>query len=187
MPAGRKDALVETATEMFHRNGFHATGIDRILAEAGIAKMTLYKHFRSKEELIVAGLERRSEEYRTWLRTGVEERARSAKKRLLAVFDLVAESLTKDGDRGCIFVNACAEYGDRSHPVHQAAAAHKAAVHSYFQELAQTAGAVDATALADQVMLLTEGATAIGQVSGPEAATRHLRKAAKQLIKHAGI
>lgn len=187
MQANRKDALVETATELFYRNGFHATGIDRILVESGVAKMTLYKHFRSKEDLIVAGLEKRGGEVRARLRSDVEGRARSAKKRLLAVFDVVAESLADDGFCGCLFINACAEYGDRAHPVHQAASQHKAAVRQFFEELAVVAGAEDAAVLADQMMLLTEGATVVAQVSGPELAARHLRKAAKQLIKHAGI
>ena len=73
----RRDELVETALDLFYRNGFHATGIDRILAEAGVAKMTLYKHFRSKDDLIVAALERRDERFRAWFQGTVEREARS--------------------------------------------------------------------------------------------------------------
>ena len=70
----RRDHLVETAIRLFNRDGFHATGIDTILSEAGVAKMTLYKHFKSKDDLIVAALRRRDERWMTWFRGELKRR-----------------------------------------------------------------------------------------------------------------
>ena len=75
MASLRRDHLVATALALFSKHGYHATGIDRILAESGVAKMTLYKHFRSKDELILAALRRRDEEFRRWLQAEIESRA----------------------------------------------------------------------------------------------------------------
>ncbi|MCP4245656.1 MAG: helix-turn-helix transcriptional regulator, partial [bacterium] len=67
MAVSKKDQLVSVALDLFCRHGFHATGIDTIVAEAGVAKMTLYKHFRSKEDLVVAALELQDRRSREWL------------------------------------------------------------------------------------------------------------------------
>ena len=75
MAVSKRDQLVDAALELFYRNGFNATGIDKIIAEAGVAKMTLYKHFKSKEELIQAALRRRDEKIQVWLMRYVEDHA----------------------------------------------------------------------------------------------------------------
>ena len=87
MAVSRRDHLVDTALEMFCRDGFHATGIDKILAHAGVAKMTLYNHFRSKDELILAALRRRDEKFRNWFMRAVERLGKTPRNRLLAIFD----------------------------------------------------------------------------------------------------
>ena len=84
MAPSRRDHLVDTALELFIRDGFHATGIDKILAESGVAKMTLYKHFKSKDELILSALRRRDERFRNWFMRAVESRAQAPRQRLLA-------------------------------------------------------------------------------------------------------
>ena len=88
MASRRRDHLVDIALDLFSRDGFHATGIDKILAESGVAKMTLYKHFRSKDELILAALRRRDERFRNWFMRTVERRADTPRERLLAMFDV---------------------------------------------------------------------------------------------------
>ena len=89
MASTRRDHLVDTALKLFARGGFHATGIDTILAEAGVAKMTLYNHFRSKEELILAVLRRRDELFRNWFVKRVEQQADQPRQRLIAMFDVL--------------------------------------------------------------------------------------------------
>ncbi len=110
MAVSRRDHLVDTALEMFCRDGFHATGIDKILAQAGVAKMTLYNHFRSKDELILAVLRRRDERFRRAFVRAVERRASAPRDRLLAIFDALGEWFCRNDFTGCTFINASAEY-----------------------------------------------------------------------------
>lgn len=187
MAMSRKDHLVETALDLFYRHGFHATGIDRILAESGVAKMTLYKHFSSKDDLILAVLRLRDERFREWFQAAVESRARSPRKRLIAVFDVLEEWFSADGFQGDMFIHAAAEYGNPAHPIHVAAADHKAAMRRYLQSLASAAGARDPDALADQLALLIEGAVVAAHVAGDMRSARHARRIAKVLLKNAGL
>jgi AcrR family transcriptional regulator len=184
MRPSRSDHLVQTALQLFMSDGFHATGIDAILAEAGCAKMTLYNHFKSKNELIVAALERRDRAWREWLQEAVERRASSPRDRMLAIFVALEEWYRRDF-RGCAFINASAEYSRRNHPIHRAAARHKAQVHRYVCGLAASAGAAAPRVLADQLCLLIEGATVLAQVTGDATQARKARRAAATLIKGA--
>ena len=183
MPASnRRDHLVETALTLFASEGFHATGIDRILAEAGVAKMTLYKHFRSKDDLIVAALRLRSERFQEDLAREVERRARRPVTRLLAMFDVLGDWFRSRDFAGCTLVNASAEFGDPSHPAHAAAAEHKRRVGRYVRDLAETAGARDPGRLSEQLILLLEGATVLAQVCGTCDAATRAKEAARTLI-----
>ena len=136
MARGKREELVETALALFGREGFHATGIDRILAEAGVAKMTLYHHFRSKDELILAALRLRDERFRNDFMRRVEKNADDPAERLLAIFDVFAEMFREGGATGCTFINACAEYADPDSPIHRAAAEHKRLFVEYVWALA---------------------------------------------------
>ncbi len=177
MAASRRDHLVNTALEMFCRDGFHATGIDKILAEAGVAKMTIYNHFRSKDELILAVLRRRDERFRHWFVRAVE--------RLLAIFDGLEEWFGRPDFTGCTFINAAAEYTAQHDPIHAFSAEHKRLVEGYVRELAQAAEAADPETLAGSLMLLIEGAIALAHVTGTSDWARHARAAAEVLIADA--
>ena len=134
MPRNKREELVETALDLFMREGFHATGIDRILAEAGVAKMTLYHHFRSKDELILAALRLRDERFRNEFMRRVEKSGDDPALRLHAIFDVLGEMFDAKTSRGCTFINACAEYGDRDSAIHCIAAEHKRLVVKRFVE-----------------------------------------------------
>lgn len=182
MASLRRDHLVGTALALFSKHGYHATGIDRILAESGVAKMTLYKHFRSKDELILAVLRRRDEEFCRWFQAEVEARAATPRERILAVFD-VLETWFKDPDfNGCCFIHAAGEYARKDDPVHLAAAEHKARIQSYLRELAQTAGAASADDVSRQLMLLVDGAIVAAHVSGDVIGARSARNLAEALL-----
>ena len=183
--ASRRDILVETALDLFYRDGFHATGIDRVLAEAGVAKMTLYKHFRSKDELIVAALRLHDRRFREWFVVAVESRAKKPRKRLLAIFSVLAEWMNGDSFQGCAFAKAAAEYGDPANPIHRAGVEHKRYMLYFIVEQARAAGARNPRKLANGLMLLVEGAIATAQVTGDRDAADHARKAAKVLLADA--
>lgn len=176
MPKSRRDDLVDTALKLFYAGGFNATGIDKILAESGVAKMTLYKHFRSKDELILAVLHRRDEQFRNWLMGEMEKAAPDPRGRLLAMFDALGvwfsgRAFKGMGFYGCAFINAAGEFGDHTHPAHRAAAEHKRSIVDYLERLCSEAGAPEPRHLAEQLALLKEGAIATAHVRGmPEAA-----------------
>jgi AcrR family transcriptional regulator len=185
MAVSRRDHLVDTALALFQRDGIGATGIDRILAEAGVAKMTLYNHFRSKDELVLAALRRSSERFRRAFARTVERRSADPRGRLLAVFDVLEDWFAGRAFRGCLFVNAAAEYRERDHPVHMVAAEHKRATLAYLRQLAAAAGARDADALAYALVLLMEGAIAMAHVAGSAEAAGRARDAAASLVDDA--
>ena len=166
MPISRREQLVETALNVFNRDGFHAAGIDRILAEAGVAKMTLYNHFRSKDDLIIAALRRRDEEFRHWFPRKVEARTTDPVERLYAMFDVLGEWFEAPNFRGCNFINAAAEYGDHASPIHAAVAEHKRLFEGYIARLTAAAGAPQPDRLARSLMLLMEGAIVIAHNTG---------------------
>lgn len=185
MPASPRERLIDTALELFNRQGYRATGIDGLLAEAGCAKMTLYNQFGSKEGLIRAALEARDSRWRTWLRNRVEALAASPRERLLAVFDALEEWFRRPEFRGCLFAKAAAEYPELADPVHRAAARHQRELLAYLRGLAADAGARRPAPLARALMLLVQGAITVTQVNGPVGAAETARRAAEALIAEA--
>ena len=185
MPASRRDQLVATALEIFCRDGFHATGIDKIIAAAGVAKMTLYNHFKSKDELILATLRRRYEDFRNWFMRRVEALARTPHQRLLVIFDVLAEWFRGSGFTGCMFINASAEYNDAEHPIHCSAAEHKRLVLNYIEAQTTALGAPDPATLAREIMLLMEGAIVLAHVANDDRAAATAKNAANKLIEDA--
>ncbi len=185
MARSRREQLVDTALDLFSREGYHATGIDRILAEAGVAKMTLYNHFKSKDELILAALRRRDEEFRNWFMRDVEQRARTPRARLLAVFDSLGAWFDNPKFSGCSFINAAAEFGSPDDPIHGACAEHQHLVLGYLTALARAAGAKDPDGLAEGLMLLMEGAIVMRHVACRRDAAKKARAAAQVLVDQA--
>lgn len=185
MTATPRDRLVETALTLFNQYGFHATGIDRIIAESGVAKMTLYKHFRSKEELILAVLRHRDESFRQWLKAAVERRAESPRQRLLAVFEVLGQWHSENDFHGCPFTKAAFEFDEHSNPIHRSAAEHIERIGGYIQSLAEQAGARDPRQLAAQLLLLyTAAATSMQFFKSVELA-HQARRAAESLVREA--
>ena len=188
-PSPARDRLVETATRLFNEGGYHATGIDRILADAGVAKMTLYNNFPSKDDLIVEVLRRRGEGFRAWLREWVTRSgAASSRDRLLSVFDAQAV-WHQNGPagpglpfRGCVFVRASGEYPSGDSAIHQAAAANKQAVIDLLVELASDLAVPDPQDLAEQLGFLIEGATVAALTRGRTDAAGRAKRSAAILI-----
>ncbi len=185
MASSRREHLVETALKLFSKEGYHATGIDKILAAAGVAKMTLYNHFKSKDELILAALRRRDEHFRNWFMRAVERRGKTPRARLLAVFDALDEWFQVPEFTGCNFINASAEFQKPDDPIHVACAEHKRLIQGYLRELAEAAGATDPGALAEELMLLVEGAIVMRFTACQRNAAKTARKAAEPLIARA--
>ena len=183
--ATARDRLIDTAIALFNRHGFHATGVDRIVAVAKVAKKTLYAHFPSKEDLILAALSRKRAAFADKFLPSVLATSDQPRERLLGLFEL-AKSWFGDADfYGCLFVNAAVEYSEASHPINACAREFKTLLRGFAREQAALGGAVDPDTLADQIALLFEGATTVAQVSArPDAATT-AKGIAAQLIDQA--
>ncbi len=181
-PSAKREALVDTAAALFARQGYRAVGIDTVLAEAGVAKMTLYKHFRSKEELIAAVLEQRSQAIRTSLAGHIAATAGGPRQRLLAVFDWLERAVRSPEFHGCLFIKAASEYPAGEDLPRQAAEAFKADCHQVLAGLCREAGAADPDGLARQLQLLLEGALVMAFLQRHPQAAGDARRAAEILL-----
>lgn len=182
MPSNRKQHLVETALKLFYQEGFHSTGIDKILAESGVAKMTLYKYFPSKDDLIRAVLEERDRKFREWFFGRVEEKGGTPRQKLEAVFDVLGEWIQGDDFRGCMFINAAAEFSSKDEAISQVAAEHKVAMCDYLAKLVEEAGLRQPEQLAYQLSLLVEGAIVMGHVCRDVEAAQKAKAAGLALL-----
>ncbi|MBL9204949.1 MAG: TetR/AcrR family transcriptional regulator [Opitutaceae bacterium] len=179
----KREHLMATAWRLFYRDGFRAVGIDTILAEAGVAKMTLYHHFASKEELIVALLEKRDRELRASIVATVDAAGKSPAKRLLAVFDWLEAWFGSADFNGCIFIRALSEYPEATHAIHRTAWNHKEAVKQMLAQLGEEAGARNPAALAETLSLLIDGAIVAAHGTRETGSARSARATAAALLK----
>ncbi len=180
--AEKKYHLVEVATNLFNKHGYNGVGIDRIIAESGIAKTTLYRHFKTKEDLIVAVLAKKDAEFRAALRQFVEAGGADPTQRLLLTFDFLEHWINDDEFYGCPFMSASSEFNDKRSPVFQEARMHKKLVLAYFEELARAAEHPEPERLAIELNLLQEGAVAVAQITGDPTIARHARSTAQHWI-----
>jgi AcrR family transcriptional regulator len=176
-----RERILETAQRLFYRDGFRAVGIDTIIAEAGVAKMSLYRHFASKDDLIVAYLEKSNAEYWNWLDSAVAD-IEDPKEKLIGMFEAIEKLSTSPECHGCTFQGTAAEFPDRNHPGHQVALGHKKRVRDRFAELARQAGLQDPDELGDQLLLLMDGAWVAARMFGPANPAKALTSAARALI-----
>jgi AcrR family transcriptional regulator len=182
MRPNKRDELVRNALEIFYRNGFHATGMDMLVRETGVSKTSMYKHFRNKDELILAVLRLRDEHFRNWLYRRIEETADTPGEQLLALFDVLKEWFALPGFRGCMFIKASAEFQEPQHPIYVQAAEHKRMLGEYFSALAMKAGAENPRDLSAQLMLLKEGAIVLAAMGVNRESADDAKKAAQVLL-----
>jgi AcrR family transcriptional regulator len=182
-----RDRILDTAYELFSRHGTRAVGVDRIIAESGSAKMTLYRNFPSKDDLILAFLERRGERWtKAWLQAEVERRAETPAARLLAIFDTFAPWFCADDFEGCSFINVMLEVADADSPVRRASVEHLAAIRAYIRALAEDAGIADADGFARQWHILMKGSIVAAAEGDRDAASR-AQEMGRLLLAHHGV
>jgi len=183
MPSDTRQRLLEAALWRFYRDGFGNVGIDQIIDEVGISKTAFYKHFESKDDLMVAVLDEHTDQM---LRQFEELVARHGGadplERLRATFHVVEHFADTEGFKGCIFVNAAMEFPLPHEPVHQAVLRNKQAIEGVVHRLALAAGAPDPTALASELCLVMEGAYITRHVTGRKDAVALARRVADRVI-----
>ncbi len=177
-----KAKILETASELFYSQGIKATGVETIVKAAGTTKMTLYKHFPAKDDLIIAFLRKRDADFTSWFVEQVNSKAQQPKDQLLAIFDIIGLWLDIPQFRGCAFINASAEFPVENNPVQQVSAEFYQKFRDYIADLARQAGAEHPDNLAQQLALLIEGAIVSEQMKRGGGASVSARQAAEILI-----
>jgi AcrR family transcriptional regulator len=176
-----RERILAAARELFYRHGIRAVGVDAIAEAAGTNKMTLYRHFASKDELVAACL----------VQVAAEDEARwqalaaahpDAKGQLLGWLTQLREKMMVVGERGCPFANAAVELPDKDHPARRIIEAHKLRRRDSIVELCRTGGLSEPERLADEIFLLIEGANVCLQSMGPSGPAQHFVSMAQALI-----
>lgn len=177
-----RERILDVAARLFAEHGVHAVGLQQIIDEGGCGKNLLYREFGSKDDLVVAYLERCRADWDATIERA--ERAAPGKPaaQLVELVAAVAEQSTSDGFRGCPLRNAFAEFPDRDHPAHQVIVGYYADRQDHLRELAAAAGAADPDALGDRIALLVDGLNANGPVLGRDGAVRSALGFAEEIV-----
>jgi len=165
MASVKRDRLVNTALQLFTQNGYRATGIDKILDQSGVAKMTLYKHFKSKDELIIAALRQRDEEFMVdiqnsmlRLEKNLQQQCDSRLNKLMIFLQALHEWISGDSFYGCNFINASVEFKRQDDPIHVAAAAHHKLTIQMIMEFIAELHLAEPAKVARQIHMIIQGA-----------------------------
>ena len=186
-PASARERIDRTAYELFSRDGVRAVGVDTLAAHAGVAKMTLYKHYPSKDELALAFLRRREELWtRSWLQREVERQGGGPGEQLLYIFDVFDKWFHRADYEGCSFAKVLLEHGDRDHPLRNAAAVHIETIRTFLSQLARNAGIRDADGFARQWQILMMGSI-IAAYAGDQNAARRAKALGLALLASEGV
>jgi AcrR family transcriptional regulator len=177
-----RERVLRTASKLFYAEGIRAVGVDRIAAEAGVSKMTLYRHYPAKDDLVVAVLEERDAPARAALQAATERGGATPRDRLLACFAMLGPWFTSRAFRGCPFMNASLELADPAHPARAVAERHKIATRDHLAALARDLDVAAPDALADQLALVFDGAIAQAQMRDPAGAASAALAAATALV-----
>jgi AcrR family transcriptional regulator len=177
-----RERILSSAYTLFCRHGIRAVGVDTIIERSGVAKMTVYRHFGSKDDLVLAVLDRREQLWtRKWLEREVRRRAERPVDRLLAIFDVFDEWFHRRDFEGCLFVNALLEIDDRKHPIHIACREQLTRIRDFLIELASEAGVADPDDFARQWHILMKGSI-VSAGEGDLLAARRAQEVGRLLV-----
>jgi AcrR family transcriptional regulator len=168
-----RERLLTAAYELFSQEGVQAVGVDAIIERSGVARQTMYRHFASKQDLVLAFLERREAVWTVgWLQAESARRASDPGQQLLAIFDVFDGWFRRPDFEGCSFINVLLEYPNPGHPLHQACADYLASIRSFLTGLARQAGVRDPEAFARQWHILMKGSIVAAGEGDHDAALR---------------
>jgi AcrR family transcriptional regulator len=182
-PSDARERIMDAAYDLFSRRGIQAVGVDAVVERSGVARQTLYRHFGSKQELVLAFLERRDEVWtREWLQASVEARATDPAQRMLAIFDVFDQWFQRADFEGCSFINVLLEYPAKEDPIHCASVAHLAGIRTIVQGYAREAGLNDSEDVARKWHILMKGSI-VAAGEGDRDAARRAKEVATALLR----
>lgn len=181
MPKSKREDLMDAALELFNRRGFKATGIESILKEAGVAKMTLYKHFQTKEDLVLAVLRRQDEVFRNQLFVMAKKSGDNPKDQIIGLFLSLSKLIDKKFN-GCLFQKASMEYKDDNQAIHRFSREHKMLIKEFVEERLRELNLVDEK-LVSKIMILYNGSLAESQMNTCSEPLSLTMEIVKQLIE----
>ena len=170
-----KQKILQVSTDLFQTRGINSTGVDTIVAVAGTTKMTLYKYFENKEELILAVLQQSHQDFQDWMNDKLGGLGGSPNEKIQKLFDFIEEWVTSPSFTGIAFIKASAEFPNEENRIHQLS-------FQQSREFRQDANIKDAEGLALQLSILFEGAVQAEQIKRGSGAIKSAKKAAKTLI-----
>jgi AcrR family transcriptional regulator len=177
-----RERILATAYELFARRGIRGVGIDELVDRADVAKATFYRHFPSKDDLVLAFLQRREQLWtRAWVEDEARKRGETPEEQLLAIFDLFHEWFQRDDFEGCSFVNVLLEFPDETHPLGRASADHLETIRSVVRQLAEEAGLRDPEQFALSWHILMKGSI-VQRGEGDREAAKRAQRLARLLI-----
>ncbi len=180
-----REKLLAAAYELFSSSGVQAVGVEAIIERSGVARQTMYRHFGSKQDLVLAFLARREQLWtRSWLQAEVERRAEDPGDRLLAIFDVFDDWFHRPDFEGCSFINVMLEHPDEEHPLHQASTGYLAGIRGFLQGLAEQLGVHDADGFARQWHILMKGSI-VAAGEGDHEAARRAQSIARLVLERA--
>jgi len=180
-----RERILETADDLFYREGIHAVGIDTIIEKSGVAKMSLYRNFASKDDLVAAYLEARSQRYWLWWEGVMSKNANEPRRQLRDLFDAIAIRARRPGFRGCPLLKAAAEFPEEGCPARVVALAHKRELRKRLMKLCRSVGAHQPPVLSNQLLMLIEGVYSMAGILGKRDAVKATAGAAEALIEAA--
>jgi AcrR family transcriptional regulator len=177
-----RDRIMRTATDLFYRHGIHAVGVDTIASEAGTNKMSFYRNFASKDELVAEYLRSEEREGLLWWDETVAAHAGNPRLQVESLFDVLVKNTCEEDSRGCALANAAVEITEPDHPARPVIEKYKADMRRRFRQLAREMKAREPDALGDSLMLLWEGAYQTRVTMGQHGPVQGAAKAARVLI-----
>jgi AcrR family transcriptional regulator len=168
-----RERILSSAYELFSHHGIRAVGVDEVIKQAQVAKATLYRHFASKDDLVLAFLQQREQLWtKEWVEAETRRRADTPEEQLLAIFDLFDEWFHREDFEGCSFINVLLEMNDRKTALGGASAVHLANIRSIIRQLATEAGLHDPEQFAHSWHILMKGSIVAAGEGDRDAARR---------------
>lgn len=180
---GAKSRILDTALRLFYRYGINSVGIDRIIEESEVAKMTFFKHFPSKTDLILSFLSARDEKYMNWVVSSLNDQLKSKNDKLNAIIEVMAQWFLQPDFRGCAFINTTAEVGPDKSAAKSLCLEHKKKLILFIAGVATESDIQSPLEFADQLVLIIDGATIRAQMDDPKNVLKSFRSASQRLIQ----